>query len=62
MVLERADTTEQVVYFFRQVVGVAAVDKEVLSRDRESIRLGRGLCPQSWHAIEWAEKGVRKED
>jgi hypothetical protein len=54
---------EQVVYFFRQVVGVAAVDKEVLSR-----RTGEY---QGWveafarnHAtpIEWAQKGVRKED
>jgi hypothetical protein len=54
---------EQVVYFFRQVVGVAAVDKEVLS--------ARTAHYQSWveafarnHEIpiEWAEKGVRKED
>src|ERR1700748_313529 len=54
---------EQVVYFFRQVVGVAAVDKQVLSR-----RTGEY---QGWveafarnHAtpIEWAQKGVRKED
>ena len=54
---------EQVVYFFRQVVGVPVVDKEVLSQ--------RTNHYQSWveafarnHAvpIEWAEKGVRKED
>jgi hypothetical protein len=54
---------EQVVYFFRQVVGVQAVDKEVLSR-----RTGEY---QDWveafarnhdTPIEWAEKGVRKED
>ena len=54
---------EQVVHFFRQVVGVAAVDKEVLSR--------RTADYQNWveayahnHGlpIEWAEKGVRKED
>ena len=54
---------EQVVYFFRQVVGVEAVDKEVLSR-----RTGEY---QDWveafarnhdTPIEWAEKGVRKED
>ena len=54
---------EQVVYFFRQVVGVAVVSKEVLSR--------RTGDYQSWveafarnHEIpiEWAEKGVRKED
>ena len=54
---------EQVVYFFRQVVGVAAVDKEVLSR-----RTGEY---QGWveafarnhdTPIEWAQKGVRKEN
>ena len=54
---------EQVVYFFREVVGVAAVTKEVLS--------GRTGDYQGWveafarnHEvpIEWAEKGVRKEE
>ena len=54
---------EQVAYFFRQVVGVAVISKEVLSR--------RTADYQSWveafarnRAIpmEWAEKGVRKED
>ncbi len=54
---------EQVLHFFRQVVGVAAVDKEVLSR--------RTADYQNWveayahnHGlpIEWAEKAVRKED
>ena len=54
---------EQVVHFFRQVVGVAAVDKEVLSRRTadyqnwvEAYARNHGL------PIEWAEKGVRKED
>jgi hypothetical protein len=54
---------EQVVYFFRQVVGVTAITKEVLSRRTNDY--------QSWveayarnHQIpiEWAEKGVRKKD
>ena len=54
---------EQVVHFFRNVVGVATVSKEVLS--------GRTADYQAWleayarnHRlpIEWAEKGVRKED
>jgi hypothetical protein len=54
---------EQVVHFFRNVVGVVVVDKEVLSR--------RTADYQAWveafacnHRlpIEWAEKGVRKED
>src|SRR3977135_3251316 len=53
----------QVVHFFRNVVGVATVSKEVLSR--------RTADYQNWveafarnHRlpIEWAEKGVRKED
>ncbi|MGH8650791.1 MAG: hypothetical protein ACREYE_00810 [Gammaproteobacteria bacterium] len=53
---------EQVVYFFREVVGVSAVTKEVLS--------GRTGDYQGWvesfarnHEvpIEWGEKGVRKE-
>src|SRR6516164_7710327 len=54
---------EQVVHFFRNVVGVATVDKEVLRQ--------RTAAYQAWveafarnHRlpIEWAEKGVRKED
>jgi hypothetical protein len=54
---------EQVVYFFRQVLGVPVVSKEVLSQ--------RTTDYQAWVAafarnhgipIEWAEKGVRKED
>jgi len=53
----------QVVHFLRNVVGVATVSKEVLS--------GRTADYQAWveayarnHRlpIEWAEKGVRKED
>ncbi len=40
---------EQVVHFFRQVVGVAAVDKEVLSRRTADYQNWvRSLCPQSW--------------
>src|SRR6201984_3577848 len=54
---------EQVAHFFRRVGGGAAVDKEVLRR--------RTADYQTWvdafahnHGlpIEWAEKGVRKED
>ena len=54
---------ELVVHFFRQIVGVAEVSKEALSQ--------RTADYQNWveayarnHAIpiEWAEKGVRKED
>src|SRR6059036_3044660 len=54
---------EQVVYFFRQVLGVAAVDKELLSRRTNDYRAwveayARNHCIP----IEWAENGVRKED
>jgi len=54
---------EQVVHFFRQVVGVPVVDKEILRQ--------RTAHYQAWvdafarnHRLpmEWAEKGVRKED
>src|SRR5215475_546444 len=54
---------EQVVHFFRRVVGVPVVSKEVLSQ--------RTANYQNWVEafarnhdipIEWAEKGVRKED
>ena len=54
---------EQVVFFFREVLGVAVADKEVLSRHINEY--------QSWveayarnHKIpiEWGGKGVRKED
>src|SRR6516165_6435799 len=54
---------EQVVHFFRNVVGGATVDKKVLRQ--------RTAAYQAWveafarnHRlpIEWAEKGVRKED
>jgi len=54
---------EQVVYFFREVVGVPMITKEVLSQRTNDY--------QSWveayarnHRIpiEWAEKGVRKKD
>jgi len=54
---------EQVVYFFREVVGLPMITKEVLSQRTNDY--------QSWveayarnHQIplEWAEKGVRKKD
>jgi len=54
---------EQVVYFFREVVGVPVIDKTVLSQRTEVYRdwveayAGNHKLP-----MEWAEKGVRKED
>jgi hypothetical protein len=54
---------EQVVYFFRQVVGVAAVGKEVLSRrTNEYQHWVEAFARNHATPIEWAEKGVRKED
>jgi hypothetical protein len=61
--LRNLSRPEQVVHFFRDVVGVPAVSKEVLSRRTadyqnwvEAFARNHGL------PIEWAEKGVRKED
>src|SRR6202007_1584686 len=61
--LSNLSRPEQVVHFFRNVVGVPAVSKEVLSRRTadyqnwvEAFACNHGL------PIEWAEKGVRKED
>ena len=54
---------EQVVYFFRQVVGVPVVDKEVLSqRTRQYQSWVEAFAHNHQTPIEWAEKGVRKED
>ena len=54
---------EQVVYFFRQVVGVAAVDKEVLRKRTDDYQSWVEAYAHNHHtAIEWAAKGVRKED
>jgi hypothetical protein len=61
--LSRLSRPEQVVHFVREVLGIPVVSKEVLS--------GRTNDYQSWveayarnHGIpiEWAGKGVRKED
>jgi hypothetical protein len=54
---------EQVVYFFHEVLGIPVADKEVLSRRTNDYRdwveaFARNHCIP----IEWAEKGVRKED
>jgi hypothetical protein len=54
---------EQVVYFFRQVVGAGVVDKTVLSQRTEVYRNWVEAYAGNHHfPIEWAEKGVRKED
>ena len=54
---------EQVVYFFREVLGIPVVSKEILSqrtndyRDWVEAYAGNHKIP-----MEWAEKGTRKED
>src|SRR5215468_891671 len=54
---------EQVVHCFRQVVGVPAVSKEVLSeRTADYQNWVEAFARNHGLAIEWAEKGVRKED
>jgi hypothetical protein len=54
---------EQVVYFFRQVVGVPAITKEVLSRRTSDYQnwVEAFACNHSI-PIEWAQAGVRKQD
>jgi hypothetical protein len=54
---------ENVVYFFRQVVGIQAITKEVLSkRTREYQRWVEAYARNRGIPMQWAEKGVRKED
>jgi hypothetical protein len=54
---------EQVVHFFRRIVGVAAVDKEALSRRTADYRNWVDAYAHNHGLpIEWAGKGVRKED
>jgi len=54
---------EQVVYFFRQVLGIPVVSKEILSQRTDDYR-GWVEAYARNHRIpmEWAEKGIRKED
>ena len=54
---------EQVVHFFRNVVGVATVSKEVLSQRTADYQAWvEAFAGNHRLPIEWAEKGVRKED
>jgi hypothetical protein len=54
---------EQVVYFVRQVLGLPVVSKEVLSQRTCDYRDWVEAYVRNHHIpIEWAEKGVRKED
>jgi hypothetical protein len=54
---------EQVVYFFRQVLGIPVVSKEVLSQRTNDYRdWVEAYARNHKIPIEWAEKGTRKED
>jgi len=54
---------EQVVHFFRQVVGAPVVSKELLSqRTADYQKWVEAFARNHNIPIEWAEKGVRKED
>ena len=54
---------EQVVYFFRDVLGVPVIEKAVLSKRTEVYRgWVEAYAANHKLPIEWAEKGVRKED
>src|ERR1700745_3765806 len=54
---------EQVVYFFRQVLGVPVVSKEILSQRTADYHSWVEAFARNHHTpIVWAEKGVRKED
>ena len=54
---------EQVVYFFRQVLGIPVVSKEVLRQRTDDYRgWVEAYARNHKLAMEWAEKGVRKED
>jgi hypothetical protein len=54
---------EQVVHFVRKVVGVPVVSKEILSQRTTDYQNWVEAYARNHHTpIEWAEKGVRKED
>ncbi len=54
---------EQVVYFFRDVIGVGVMDKTVPSQRSEVYRNWvEAYAANHKLPVEWAEKGVRKED
>jgi hypothetical protein len=54
---------EQVVYFFREVLGIPMLSKEVLSQRTHDYQGWVEAYARNHHIpIEWAEKGLRKED
>jgi hypothetical protein len=61
--LSNLSRPEQVVYFFRQVLGIPIVSKEVVSKRTEEYKAWvEAFARNHGISVEWAEKGVRKED
>ena len=61
--LSRLSRPQHVVYFFRQVLGVAVVDKQLLSRRTNDYPAWVEAYARIHRIpIQWAEKGVRKQD
>ena len=61
--LSRLSRPEQIVYFFRQVLGIKAITKEVLAkRTAEYHNWVDAYTLNHDIPVEWAAKGVRKED
>jgi hypothetical protein len=61
--LSNLSRPEQVVYFFRQVLDIPVVSKEVLSQRTNDYRNWvEAFARNHSLPIEWAEKGVRKEE
>ena len=61
--LTRLSRPEHVVYFFHEVIGVPVIAKEILSeRTNRYQNWVEALARNRRIPIEWAEKGIRKED
>src|SRR6202789_4268170 len=61
--LSNLSRPEQVVYFFRNVLGIPVVSKEVLSQRTNDYRNWVEAYARNHKIpIEWAEKGTRKEE
>ena len=61
--LSRLSRPEQVVHFFRQVIGASVLSKEVLAqRANDYQNWVEAFAGNHKIPIEWGEKGVRKED
>ena len=61
--LESLSRPELVVRFFREVLGIRAITKEVLcKRTQEYKRWVEAYARKQKIPMQWAEKGVRKED